>query len=507
VDSAAGSLPVALLHTDAQSHIFWTLGFLAIILAATVAVRNHLARRRLLFAATLLVSAAGAHLAALLLPGARLLQEQGLPAENLLVSCGVITAVVTLLLNPWRQAREDRGTPAIVQDTVIAVLSVVAAVLVFQNSSFVLGVTGSAIVVGLALQDTLGNAFAGLAIQIDKPFKVGHWITAASFEGRVIEVTWRATKIRTPSGNVAVLPNSIVAKEAINNFSEPASPARLSLQVGGSYLTPPNDTREGILAAIGRVGAVLAHPKPEVLFVNFGDSALIFEARFWIDGRPAATVDGYSTFNPILDRAESVKSEVRTAIFYEFQRRGLEIPWPIQIEYQRNDEPRDTPEIRAGFARDIAKVPVLSGLGEAAIAALAQSATERLFADHEVIVREGDAGGSMFVVRRGAVVITVEPDQRQVAVTEAGGYFGEMSLLTGQSRSATVTARGDTRVLEISAADFRAYVLSHPEVIDQIASSATVRQRELDETRALAGAAAPAERLTLSARMRRFFGL
>ena len=82
----------------------------------------------------------------------------------------------------------------------------------------------SAVVIGFALQDTLGNAFAGLAIQSEKPFNVGHWIRVGDFEGRVAEVTWRATKLRTKSGNFVILPNNIVSKEAITNYSEPAAP-------------------------------------------------------------------------------------------------------------------------------------------------------------------------------------------------------------------------------------------------------------------------------------------
>ena len=65
-------------------------------------------------------------------------------------------------------------------------------------------------------QDTLGNAFAGLAIQIEKPFRVGHWIAVANYEGAVSEVTWRATKIRTKAGNLVVIPNNIIGKENCN---------------------------------------------------------------------------------------------------------------------------------------------------------------------------------------------------------------------------------------------------------------------------------------------------
>ena len=87
-------------------------------------------------------------------------------------------------------------------------------------------------VIGFALQDTLGNAFAGLAIQSERPFHVGDWIRVSDFEGRVAEVTWRATKLRTRTGNFVVLPNNLVSKEAITNFSAPVVSSRLEVDVG-----------------------------------------------------------------------------------------------------------------------------------------------------------------------------------------------------------------------------------------------------------------------------------
>src|SRR6185295_9819037 len=113
----------------------------------------------------------------------------------------------------------------------------------------------------------------------------------------------------------------------------------------------------------------------------------------------------------------------------------------------------------------------------------------------------------MFVVRDGRVVITVGAEARVVAVTEAGGYFGEMSLLTGQPRTATVAAKGDTTVLEIAAGDFRAFVQDNPDVIDHLATAAALRRKQLDEARPASALPTPAERHSLALRMRKFFGL
>jgi CRP-like cAMP-binding protein len=220
---------------------------------------------------------------------------------------------------------------------------------------------------------------------------------------------------------------------------------------------------------------------------------LLFRVLFW--------VADYST-------EERARDEVRTVIYYEFSRRKIEIPWPIQIEYQRSDPPPPDPGLlQERLLRAIGGVHVLAGLPPDARRALAMTATERMFGRGDFIVREGGTGSSMFIVLRGRVVVSVGPQHRQVAVIDAGGYFGEMSLLTGESRSATVTVQdGDCVVLEISADAFKHYVTSHPEVIDLLADAAAERRRELDQFRGATTTAAET-RMSLADRMRQFFGL
>ena len=182
-----------------------------------------------------------------------------------------------------------------------------------------------------------------------------------------------------------------------------------------------------------------------------------------------------------------------------------------RIQFRSNTRARkrlaDSPERRDRFRQQIAAVPILAKLPEEAHAALASAASEQLFADGETVVREGDAGCSMFIVSRGRVAITVGPERREVAVTNTGGYFGEMSLLTGDPRTATVVARGDCTVLEITADDFRHYVQTNPDVIDRLAAAATARRRELAESRASSAGSVAVTSVSLADRMRRFFGL
>lgn len=468
-----------------------------------VVVRNRIIRRRLLWSTLFLLGAVVLHFiiadrwnlatdpALRSIPDA-FLTEEAWKVEGLLIAFALLNAIVPLLFNPWFRDQPSDKAPAIVQDTLVAAFGVVAAMAIFQNSTLFTSSAIAAAILGFALQDTLGNAISGIAIQIEKPFRVGHWITVGEFEGLVTEVTWRATKIRTKAGNQVIVPNATIAKEAINNYSEPTAPTRLEIEVGVAYGAPPNDVKAAILRAIDQAPGVLKTPLPDALLVDFGNSAIIYRARFWIDD--------YS-------RDNHAKDAVRTAIYYEFRRRNLEIPYPIQVEYSKEEAPADTPERRDRFRQALAAVHVLAPLPAEAHQALAATVQESLFANGELIVREGEPGDSMFIVLSGEVAIVIGPDRREVAVTKAGGYFGEMSLLTGDPRTATVVARRDTTVLEISGAAFRAYVQSNPGVIDELAAAAVARRRELDESRGKTAAPAAAATLSLAERMRRFFGI
>ena len=139
---------------------------------------------------------------------------------------------------------------------------------------------------------------------------------------------------------------------------------------------------------------------------------------------------------------------------------------------------------------------------------LALSGDERLFAAGETIVRQGAAGDSMFVVLSGRVRVLIDPAGQEVAVIPAGGFFGEMSMLTGDARTATVKAIEDAVILEISAADFRALAEANPALLDHVSTIVGTRRTGLEEARASAAAiVAPEAKQNFLARMRKFLTL
>ena len=351
-----------------------------------------------------------------------------------------------------------------------------------------------AVVIGFALQDTLGNLFAGLAIQIDKPFRVGHWVTIGGLDGVVTEVTWRATKLRTKTGNFVVVPNSSVAKEIITNYSEPTRDTRLSIAVGVSYDAPPNEVKRVIADALRDDPLFAKDRDPEVTLAAFDASAITYEVSVWTHHFETDWI---------------VRDRMRSLVYYALRRRNISIPYPIQVSYEHQ---MPTPEaaVAGAPANALDTVGIFSALTGSQRAELLTSAARPLFAAGETIVREGDQGHSMFVIVRGEAAVTLAGTTGEVARLRDGSFFGEMSLLTGEARTATVTAVTDCDLVEIEAGAFRRVVLADPAIVDAVAAAVSRRRAELDEhraTRSMAAAESPDARHSFVARIRQFLRL
>jgi small-conductance mechanosensitive channel/CRP-like cAMP-binding protein len=440
---------------------------LGLVLVALAAVRSRFLRARLTFAAVLLVAAALIEIG--------LGRGLGDPAllggvARLAVVAAGLVAGVALLVNPWRRDRPSERVPAIVQDVIVIGLFAVAATLLLDEKLLTTSAVG-AVVVGFALQDTLGNLFAGLAIQIEKPFSVGHWIRVGDFEGKVQEVTWRATKILTKAGQFVIVPNSVAAKDPILNYSEPTVPTRLEIEVGLSYDAPPNDAKRALHEALANAPLVLRSPEPDVVISDFAASSVNYRLRFW--------VGDYA-------RDAAARDQVRTNLWYTLRRHGIEIPYPIQVEYSR-DEPAARPPARIRYVADrLADIDLFAGLDDVERTRLSEACQELLFGAGERIVRQGDAGQSMFVVLDGRVRVTLEPSGQEVAVISQSAFFGEMSMLTGDPRTATVSALDDATLLEIPAERFRELAVARAGLVEQVSEVVAARRAGLESARAAA---------------------
>jgi small-conductance mechanosensitive channel/CRP-like cAMP-binding protein len=443
---------------------------LLIALVARSATINRYVRSRLLISALLFgaFAVAAALVASGRLPPAVAVQIQ--TTSPLLLAFALANAVVVLVINPWRLDRIPERFPNIVQDTIVIALFAVAAML-FLPDKVVATTAVGAVVIGFALQDTLGNLFAGLAIQIEKPFRVGHWVTIGGKDGLVSEITWRATKIRTKAGNFVVVPNSVLSRDTITNYSEPTRETRLEVEVGAGYDVPPNEVKSVIVQALGGEPLIMAEHPPEVLLVGFADSWMTYRVRIW-------TTDFAAD--------ERIRDHVRSRIYYAFHRHGIAFPYPVQLRME--SKPQIAPDTDEASALD--GVEMLASLTAPQRGQLAAMSRRLLYGAGETIAREGEAGTSMFVLRRGEAMVTVAGAEGEVARLHGGAFFGEMSLLTGDRRSATVTAVTDCELLEIGVEAFRRVVLSDAASVDRVASAVSSRREELERHRATRAATA-----------------
>jgi small-conductance mechanosensitive channel/CRP-like cAMP-binding protein len=465
------------------------VALLLVSLALRGASANRLVRSRLLTSCLLFATYAIAAALAAYGPLPPNVAQEIRSFNPLLLTFGLAMLIVVVTINPWREDRLPDRFPTIVQDVMIIGLFAIVATLFMQEKVLATTAVG-AVVIGFALQDTLGNLFSGLAIQIEKPFRVGHWVTIAGTEGLVSEVTWRATKIRTKAGNFVVVPNSVVAKETITNYSEPTQETRLEVEVGASYDTPPNEVKAVIARALRNEPLILASREPEILVVDFAASAVTYRVRVW--------TSDYAADMRVRDR-------VRSHIYYAFRRHGISIPYPIQVQIDQS------PAADAGkvHAQLLDGVEIFASLTGEQREQLATASRALLFEAGQDIVRQGEAGASMFVLKRGEAAVTLAHTVGEVARHREGGFFGEMSLLTGDARSATVTAVTDCELIEIGADAFRRVVVADAAILEQVTAAVSKRRLELEQHRATKAmepaSVEPAH--TLVDRVRRFLRL
>lgn len=389
---------------------------------------------------------------------------------------GCVRAFVAIAL--WGYRRLTRGTtPKILRDVLDFVLYAVATIPILKTqldidlTSLLATSAILSVVLGFALQETLGNVLSGLALQLERPFRAGDWISVGEHEGRVVHVAWRATRITTVRAEEITLPNSNIAKQPLRNYTRGGEPVGIDLEVGVAYGAPPNTVRAEVLAALGDVALVLKTPAPACLVSRFADSAIVYLLRFYIAD--------YASQPDAID-------QVYTRLWYRFARAGIEIPFPQRVIHTKSSAATEEPA-HLGL---LSQLDLFAPFSPEQRAELARSAVERRFGRGEALIREGEQGETFYVIASGEVAVA--RGGTEVARLTRGAYLGEMSLLTGEPRSATVIATTDVTVVELDRHAFAQHFSSHPERAQQLSEVLATRRSQLDAIAAATGAAAPA---------------
>lgn len=393
-----------------------------------------------------------------------------LVAAGVLLSLGVLLARAGLLLVfDWLLVRRfGVQMPRLAQDIIgLVVYLIVTAVVLKATLSLDVGtlLVSSAVitvVVGFALQETLGTLLSGLALAWERRLERGTWVEVDGILGKVEELGWRSLLLRTRLGQRILIPNSDVARKTIKLFGPSREPMAIPVRLGVSYRVPPHEVQGVLLKVAEGVPGVLEQPAPQILTVEFADSAVVYECRLW-------------TQSPW--RIPEMTSQMLTRAWSALGRAGMEIPFPQRTVHMAPPPPEvDTRELcRAALAG----CDLFSGLPEAAVESLAASARFLKFAPGEPVIREGEESTALYVVASGSVTF-LKGDQ-SVGKADAGKAFGELAFLMGQPRAATVRADGALVVVKVDAVALRALLKDHDDVADELASRVAERRKAMAE--------------------------
>jgi small-conductance mechanosensitive channel len=510
-------LPLAFLEQPLHAAVFWVGAALAAA-AASVSVARWMRRRALGGAGTviflgwiyapalavlLVLRAYGVHEAPLLdASGSVVMTGTGpdrLPivgptalARSLLGFLVVTGAwMCTGLLDAWlfparRETIGARKIPRILRDAVRWGLVLATTFVVLATLSSIsldnLSILASAlaVVIGLALGPTLGALAAGIALSSERPFEIGDWIEVGDDQGvrrqgRVDQITWRSVRIVTRDMETVVLPNNRLAEQRMVNLSRPGGRLGVRVRIPVHHRTPPLLAKETILRAVLAAPDVIKAPPPAIRLVEFGESAIAWEVRFWI-GDP--------------DPVEDIKTEVTERVWYALRRAGIEVPFATRNLVVRRagweGEPASAASEAQRRSRNVSLlrgVPIFAPLPEPLLDTLAAAALDQVFLEGEKVTQQGEVGDRMFIIVSGRARVSVDVQGTQeIGDLVPGDFFGEMSLLTGAPRSATVQASSTLRVVTIRSSDIAPILRERPDFARHMAELAAERRLALDAT-------------------------
>jgi small-conductance mechanosensitive channel len=434
---------------------------------------------------------------------------------RLVSALGVMAAVGAAILldrlvrafywDGYLHRRLKRETPAVVKGLLtIALIALGASVGLFfeEGVSFagVLTASGAAaFVLGIALQAPINDVFSGVSLNLDDAFAIGDWLTIYSDQfpepiyGRVQGVTWRTTFLRLSDGRRLLIPNHALTSNPVMNHSRPPGAKRLFVEIPVAFNFSVDRAMSILLGEAFRTvrsKPLVAYREPDILVDRVTSDAIIFHVRFYAELEEA---------DPNLARSIMMQALYRAMLRHN-------VPNPVtQVEMVKGFDASGDPKEEVREA--LRNVSIFQNiLATAQLDALAAGCELRHFSAGTVFIKQGEPGSSMFLLLEGAarVSVSVEGIVRDVAVLTGGDIVGEMSLMTGAPRTASVTSLSLMRVLEVTKASIEPLLAAEPGLLERVSHVLATRQSNLSE---IASSASQKQALQsdILAQMRRFF--
>lgn len=360
-------------------------------------------------------------------------------------------------------------------------------------------------VIAFSMQDTLGNVLGGLVLQLDDSVDVGDWVKLDDVSGRVVDIRWRHTAIETRNRETVIVPNSWLMKNRFTVIGARGDPGMLWRRWVWFNLDPmvsPTEVCRVLAKTVTEadIPHVAREPAPSAVLMEVGDGMARYALRYWLDEpREDDTTDS-------LVRTHAVAALARNGIGQAVRREEHFLVKENEAR-QAALQAAETARRRAALER----VDLFAALSPDEKGRLAEHLVYAPFARGDVVTRQGAVAHWLYLIVSGEADIWTEAEggRTHIATLAAGTIFGEMGMLTGEARRATVTARTDLVCYRLDKAGFETILRGRPDIAAGISQVLTTRENELEALRAAARhEARPATpRTDILERMRSFFGL
>lgn len=356
------------------------------------------------------------------------------------------------------------------------------------------------VIIGLSMQRMLADIFTGIAINMDRTIKLQDWVEYYGPNGVIIgqvkEVNWRTIKLLTYDNNSVVIPNGALATDMIRNISTPTTKSMFSVDLVLDFEVPTPRVLTLLEASVLSVPEVLELPKPEVFIESVTERGVKYSIRFWLD------IDRVNIFRG--------KHLVYKSALQHIHQSGLSLSYNKHDIYYKPMPKRQLDRHRDFFPL-LSRVPIFKMLNKHELYIIHKGVSEITVNPGVSVVKSGEAGSSMYIVVEGVLNVFVDRVEsgvvKRIKVSQLipGDFFGEMSLLTGEPRSATITARTNSILFEIKKKSIMKVLKERPEIgrelssilAERVISNESIKTRYRDNKVKLAS--------TLFQRMKEFF--
>jgi len=372
--------------------------------------------------------------------------------------------------------------PRILEDIIVFLAYVAWGFVRLHNAGLDLSgiVTTSAVitaVLAFSMQETLGNILGGLALQLDNSIEIGDWVKIEDIVGRVAEIRWRHTAIETRNWETVIVPNSQLMKgkfSVLGRYGNHDPQWRRWIWFNVGYQTAPSRVIETVQKAVRNadIPNVARQPEPNCVLMDFTESYGRYALRYWLTN---------------LQADDPTDSDVRDHIYAALQRANIRLAVPehsihMITETERHEQAKHLRHLQERLEA-LNKVELFSSLHPSELRTIAEKLKHAPFAKGDIITRQGAVAHWLYMLVDGDADVYLETpgqERRKLNTLHPGNFFGEMGLMTGAPRTATVIAATDVECYQLDKASFQEVLEHRPELAEEISKILVSRRYGLD---------------------------